>query len=231
MCVRIGSPCAGLSFQCRLHLSENGAFFADAVIKTVDPPCGPLGQTGLVLSDRLVDGGERVSQRAKHILGPWLALDQRLEFPQMMPVAKAVGDAGQFKKGLTVVVHDHAIDQALGHIAALGADAILRERQSRGGVQPLRAAADSECSSEALRDDASEYNGIQALESKSTPRRNEKNQQAIIDADAAAISGSLGVTFLFTKRTFILAPNAFKGCSRYRLTGRQRHSRCVIARR
>jgi hypothetical protein len=93
-----------------------------------------------------VDGGERAPQQAQHFRGPWFALDldQRLEFPQMMRVAKAVREAGQFEIGLEVVVHDHPADQALGHIAALGADAILGQRQRRGGVQPLRAAADPE---------------------------------------------------------------------------------------
>jgi hypothetical protein len=55
---------AGLSFQRRLHLVENEAFFDNGVTDDVDPPGGPLGQTGLVLSDRLVDRGERAAAGA-----------------------------------------------------------------------------------------------------------------------------------------------------------------------
>jgi hypothetical protein len=113
-----------------IALMEGKSFFDDGVTDDVDPPGGPLGKAGPALFDGAADRFACRQQQAKHFLGPSLALDldQRLEFPQMMRVTKAVGDAGQFKIGLEVVVNDHPANKGGEHIAWLCADPILRQR-------------------------------------------------------------------------------------------------------
>lgn len=78
------------------------------------------------------------AQQAPHLARPvfFLDLDQRLQFTQMMHVARRVQRAVQRVVGLPVVVHDNASD-IRQKAAPLRRDAVERQQDSRCDMQPL----------------------------------------------------------------------------------------------
>ena len=123
---------------------ERQAFRQDRAVTSFDPGDQTRLQRHVPLA-RQVRRVASAAQKALHLARPgsFLDLDQRLQFPQMVRVTQRVQHASQGVVGLPVVVHDdarHMRQQA----AALGRDAVEREPDGRGDVQPLRLAADME---------------------------------------------------------------------------------------
>ena len=73
-----------------------------------------------------------------------IELDQRLEFAQVMGVAKRMARAFEGATGFEAVMDDHAAGKRVRHVAPLGRDAIEGKALGCGRVQPLRFAGDPE---------------------------------------------------------------------------------------
>ena len=103
------------------------------------------GSRGRQRSRAKAGGVAGATQQALHLARPILFLDfdQRLQFAQVVGVAKRMRHALHRIVGLPVIVDDDA-DDIGQHLAALGASAIERQQGGAGDMQPLRLAADAE---------------------------------------------------------------------------------------